>query len=170
MDGFVLADRCSHLAKRRVEKLEERIDGIVTLLKASKDPATQTIGISPQLTLSTPTISHTSFEAPRHSSQPIASDPHTSEDAENWDERLFRGGTIRQRFALMGSHNPSIDQPTVSPQPSFNLVGFDLGVDDPEMLPRIFKDEINPNSRSLVSQSLSALGRCAGISHHFSLR
>jgi len=45
----------------------------------------------------------------------------------------------------MGSHNPSIDQPANSPQPSFNLVGFNLGVDDPEMLLRIFKDEMNPN-------------------------
>ncbi|KAH7410579.1 hypothetical protein BKA64DRAFT_357833 [Cadophora sp. MPI-SDFR-AT-0126] len=134
-----------HLAKQRVEKLEERLDGIVTLLKASKDPATQTTESIPQLNLSIPTLNHTLFDAPVNSSLPTAPDLYISENAENWDERLFRGGTIRQRFALIGSYNPSIDQAAKTPEPKFSLIGVDLGVEDPAKLLDIFRDEMNPN-------------------------
>ncbi|KAG4443063.1 hypothetical protein IFR05_001459 [Cadophora sp. M221] len=134
----------SYLAKNRVEKLEERLDGLTTLLKAANDPATQTPEIAPQLTTTT-TVSNSSFEAPEPQAQLVPPDLYISESAESWDERLLRGGSIRQRFALIGSYNPSIDPPTKSPQPTFNLIGIDFGAENPEKLLHIFRDEMSPN-------------------------
>lgn len=135
----------SHAAKGRVEKLEERLDGIVTLLRASKEPATQTLETQPQVGSSASTLSHPSVDVNQQQNQLSVSDPFVMESAENWDERLLRGGTIRQRFALIGSYNPSIDPPAKFPQPRFNLMGVDLGGEDPEKLLCIFRDEMNPN-------------------------
>ncbi|KAH6714240.1 hypothetical protein BKA61DRAFT_576209 [Leptodontidium sp. MPI-SDFR-AT-0119] len=134
-----------YLAKNRVEKLEERLDGLVTLLKAANDPATQTTETTPQLTSSTTTVSSSSFEAPQLQAQLTAPDLYNPESAESWDERLLRGGTIRQRFALIGSYNPSIDPPAKAPQPSLNLIGVSFGAENPEKLLHIFKDEMNPH-------------------------
>ncbi|KAL2059766.1 hypothetical protein VTL71DRAFT_10150 [Oculimacula yallundae] len=131
-----------NLGKHRVKKLEEKLDGIVTLLKATKDPAT------PQCTSSSSNIRHASHGASQEQSQlPQLPDSgsYVPESAEIWNERLFYGGTIRQRFALIGSYNPSIDPPANLTQPTFDLIGTDLGVDDPEKLLYIFRNEMNPN-------------------------
>ncbi|KAH7346194.1 hypothetical protein BKA65DRAFT_272691 [Rhexocercosporidium sp. MPI-PUGE-AT-0058] len=134
-----------HLAKHRVEKLEERLDGIVTLLQASSHPATKTTEVTPPLISRMPTIIHPSFETPQQQSHLTNPDLYFSENAEHWDERLLRGGTIRQRFALIGSYNPAIDAPDTVPQPGFNINGVDFGAENPEKLLHIFKDEMNPN-------------------------
>ncbi|CZS94996.1 uncharacterized protein RAG0_04795 [Rhynchosporium agropyri] len=132
------------ISKSHVEKLEERLDGIVTLLKASKDPATQATEIESRSAPSTPNVTQSCWNS---SEQTSLSNPvgNTSESAEGWDERLLRGGTIRQRFALIGSYNPSIDPPTKASQPKFNITGVNFGAEDSNDLLHIFKHEMNPN-------------------------
>lgn len=66
-------------------------------------------------------------------------------NADIWDERLLRGGPIRQRFALLGAHNPVIDAPHEQDHSNFSLGSSNLGIENAEQLLHIFKNEMNPS-------------------------
>ncbi|KAF8850713.1 hypothetical protein BDZ45DRAFT_731374 [Acephala macrosclerotiorum] len=105
----------SRVSKNQVAVLEEKLDGLVYLLKATRESGTAATVSSPQSRRPPSTTTPTQ----------IADNDVTGPEAAVLNERLHHGGTLQQRFAL-----PYVDplplQPSAMitkeyPLPSFNL-------------------------------------------------
>lgn len=72
--------------------LEEKLDGLVNLLKSKQDSEKSTPAITPRLSLAE---TSTSTFSPQYT----PTDPINA-DAEVWEDRLYHGGSMQQRFDL----------------------------------------------------------------------
>ncbi len=67
-----------------------------------------------------------------------------------WDERLYLGGSLRQRF-LLPTGNPASERVLAKPLgtcsglPPYHLPDIDFGIEDPDILLKIFRTEMLPN-------------------------
>lgn len=121
----------SRVSKNNVAALEEKLDGLVHLLKATQ-------GVGTSATVSTPQSRHSSSAImPTQAVDNVAIDA----EAAVWNERLHLGGTLQQRFAL-----PTVDplplQPSIMISKEYPLPSLDLVPEDPDVLLNIFKHEM----------------------------
>jgi len=135
-----LAESCSsRISKNHVEKLEEKLDGLVMLLKSGNKENATGNGMPP-LTPSNPVPHSVDVESLLEGIQPSGPNLHDPEEAENWDERLHCRVPVHKRLDLPQEFFLQ-DQDN---QPSHSTCNIDLGEEDPCRLLFIFRTEMRP--------------------------
>lgn len=134
----------SRIGKYRVQKLEEKLDDLVSLLKSGQENATSSL-VSPPETIAAP-VSNASTEYPLPDTNKGVVDGSDFCQAESWDRRLHNGGTVHDRFAIPHDmHLPKTPANKVDTLPAYDFGKIDVGTEDPDTLLSIFRNEMHPN-------------------------
>ena len=138
----------SRLSKNRVQKLEEKLDGIVNLLTTSHETAARE---APSRSISAkPTDSDGNSGLPLSATQVpvLESNVPSPNQARLWDNRLLIGGPLEIRFGLPPESAKDIragPETIIKEAPVYRLPQIDLGSEDEDQLLHIFRDEMNPS-------------------------
>ncbi|RDL32492.1 uncharacterized protein BP5553_08948 [Venustampulla echinocandica] len=126
----------SRLSKNRVDKLEEELDGIVSLLTSHEIGARETPIRS---ITATPIDGNANSGLSLSMVQTIDSNIPAPDQARHWDNRLLVGGSLEIRFGLPPESAKDMRADI------YRLPPIDLGSKDANQLLRIFRDEMNPS-------------------------
>jgi hypothetical protein len=153
----------SRVSKNRVSKLEEKLEDLVTLLKSSHENGSAIpgpISISRSVSTTQPSVETSPHAMEMSSTEPL--DPQiqdVSNQDENWDNRLLRGGPPATRFGFPEAFTKEWKK---LPFPLLNttiykLEALDLGSEDPDELLTIFRKEMQPGFPFIaISDSITA--------------
>lgn len=125
----------SRISKNQVSVLEEKLDGLANLLKSKQDSGKST-------SASTPQPSHA--ETSSIPAQAIENNPISSE-TEVWEDRLYHGGTMQQRFGLPPEEiiDMRISVTRISKQPiPYTSIEINLDPENADDLLHTFKTEM----------------------------
>lgn len=131
------------VSKSHVEKLEEKLDGLVTLIRSAQET-----GLPAGLPLGTASGSSLG-QMPSNLSNPMPTQPVSLNPFPSWEDDQTYNKT---QPSIPSSDSPytaetgeSSSNAKSSPAYQLEIDGFDLGSEDPDVLLTIFRDEMSPS-------------------------
>ncbi|KAE9380950.1 hypothetical protein N431DRAFT_498703 [Stipitochalara longipes BDJ] len=136
----------ARVSRSHVEKLEEKLDGLVTLIRSAHET-----GVTPGLPLATAStanlVQRSSGVSTNIPGQPIFPIP---DQVPRWENNIQHDHKIQtsipssaSQYTVEAGRSSSKTQGSLGHQ--FEIDDFDLGCEDPDMLLAVFRDEMSPN-------------------------
>lgn len=140
----------SRVVKNRVSQLEEKLEGLVTLLKSSHENGSsipRPIPVSGSVSIMQPSVESSPQAMIISEAHPPDSKTPDVNQAESWDNRLLRGGPPGARFGIPETNTREWKMIAFAPEnpPIYKLDPRDLGLEeDLDELLTTFRKEILP--------------------------